>query len=202
MCPKPGPSPQPPGLFSYPVTGGRAGRTRVFDVFRALVAVLRSGPLITTLGSAGSSRGGGGHGETGAVRRGLVTSRPAAAALAEWALALYVAADEECSGGLSVGGPRSKIPQPSRAKIRGSSTHRPAMIRPQAPTKFQTGPYLSTQTNAGLTKPARKCPRRTSTVGAHDHPQGTDKDRRPTRVSAGQAPYDLARPKGFEPPTF
>jgi hypothetical protein len=33
-------------------------------------------------------------------------------------------------------------------------------------------------------------------------PHWTDKDRRPTRVSAGQAPFDLARPKGFEPLTF
>jgi hypothetical protein len=33
-------------------------------------------------------------------------------------------------------------------------------------------------------------------------PTGTETDRRLTRISAGQTPYDLARPKGFEPLTF
>lgn len=32
--------------------------------------------------------------------------------------------------------------------------------------------------------------------------QWTKEGRHPTRISAGRAPFDLARPKGFEPPTF
>ena len=35
-----------------------------------------------------------------------------------------------------------------------------------------------------------------------DHAQWTDKDQPLTRVSAGQRPLDLARPKGLEPLTF
>lgn len=44
--------------------------------------------------------------------------------------------------------------------------------------------------------------RRTSTHRAPNRPLGMKKQRRLTHVLAGQAPYDLARPKGFEPLTF
>src|SRR5262245_34307490 len=70
-----------------------------------------------------------------------------------------------------------------------------------ATVMIQTGPHLSAWTRAGWTNATRKCTRRTSTVGAHDHPKWTEEDRHLTRVPAGQMPDDVARPKGLEPLT-
>ncbi len=70
---------------------------------------------------------------------------------------------------------------------------------------------------------AQRSPPRSRLIDAHQHaagnpgtdnsgtdehprstwsPQWTNLEGRPTRVSAGQMPFDVARPKGLEPPTF
>jgi hypothetical protein len=68
--------------------------------------------------------------------------------------------------------------------------------------KIRTGEDRPAQTNNRADGP------RTGVSASDEHhrstsgPHWTNKDQRPTHVSAGQALFDLARPKGFEPLTF
>jgi hypothetical protein len=69
--------------------------------------------------------------------------------------------------------------------------------RPNRPRSGLVGPYQHAAANPGTNgSETDEHPRSTWS------PQWTDLERRLARVSAGQAPFDVARPKGLEPLTF